>query len=460
MPRPRPNPIPVPFPRDRVLEIAKNLTNPSIVIVKPGNRTKKINTRWLGYLVMESLSKYQSGQRQFGRSAKSFDGAMKPIFDKLASNRVKRIRLNQLVDTYQQSIRGRVRRVINNEPVTEFLKSKSAVRFSTCAKELLAAGLIADAIKLETTPTIEDRQCRRIYTTLSSVYCHDDSEWSADEPYIMTGAELFDEMGTWEKDTELSNYAGGVSSGNFVEFEPPSINKIFDWRLENPADGLSLSPVTAVSTITLMEHDQGDKEQYYNAFKAGYAAAKLLLNIAAGTTGGPVGIAIGVISIIVSLALALDGEDELGTVAIRYDDVLGESGPVTQYVKETIKGRHKGNYYKYDFSVLYTSEDYSCPVRVPFGITGPKRRTVYVDRGPAKGGYAIVCPAPLRDIKWKVAPIGATVQIQGKRYTKISFRLPGTYQVSVTAKEQSGIASHSKSMTVTVNQGQRSGPYQ
>jgi hypothetical protein len=253
------------------------------------------------------------------------------------------------------------------------------------------------------------------------------------------------------RETECSEYGGSVDPGDDVVFRPTSINTLFDWRIENPSDNLSLWPVTALCTITLMEHDQGSKEQTYQAFKAAFSAVKLLMEIAGGTAGGPVGIALSLVSILVSLALALDGDDELGTFGIRFDDVLAGPSEKSEELKHVVEGHHKGNYFKYEFTVQYNHKDYSCPVEVPFGISGPNKRTIPYMGGMIEGGYAIECPSPLHQIQWKVTPSQATgITQQGERYTRIRWHHDGTYTVSVTAKEQSGIQTHSAQMTVTV----------
>jgi len=433
-------------------EAVKRLAKPSFVRVNRNFRTSRVDTKWLGLLVLESVRKYSLNPETYGNKPKSFNFAMKRFLAQVSGNQTRRSNLTRLIKAYERGPRrGILRTRIGELYAPEYLSRKGDVQFQNCVKDMLSRGKIAAAVTQLGEPSIDDRQCRHIIAKLTKVHCHNDSEWSSDEPYIMTGASISDSTGTWMRETECSNYAGNVDPGDDVVFTPATINSLFNWRIENPSDNLSLWPVTALCTITLMEHDQGTKERTYQAFKAAYSATKLLIAIAQGTAGGPVGIALALISILFSLALALDGDDELGTLGMRFDDVLGGSSEKSIELKHVIEGHHKGNYYKYEFTVNYSHKDYSCPVEVPFGIRGPKNRTIPYMGGIIEGGYAIESPSPLHQIEWKVSPSQATgILQQGKRYTRIRWHHDGTYTVSVTAKEQSGIQTHSAQMTVTV----------
>ena len=431
---------------------AERIAKTSFVRVKPDFQTKRVDTKWLGFLVLESLRKYASRPETFGKKPSSFNKAMEPLLTQICKNRTRRSNLSKLIEAYERGPRSRVRKYIGRTKVTRYLARKGEVPFLNCTRDMFLNRLIPYAVTLKDEPSIDDRQCRRIYAVLTNVHCHENSEWTADEPYLITGASLSDFTGTWEKETECSNYAGSVDPGDDINFSPPSIKKLFDWRIENPSDDLSLWPVTALCTITLMEHDQGDKERAYHAFRAAYSIANLLVGIATGATGGPVGVAIAIVSILVSVLLSLDGEDELGTVGLRFDNVLGGSSPAPQDLKQVIEGKHKGNYYKYEFSIQYTGDDYDCPVGVPFWITGADKRTIPYAGGTTHGGYAIVCPSPLHQIVWSVSPPYAIINQQGKRYTRIQWHTPGIYTVSATAKEQSGIQTHYSEMKVNVEE--------
>ena len=433
-------------------EAAKRLAKASFVRVSQKFRTSKADTRWLGLLVLESARKYNLDHAAFGNKPKSVNLVMKKFLTQVCRNQTRRSNLTRLVEAYERGPRRAIAgRRIGELYAPEYLSRKGDVQFQNCVKDMIAKRTLAAAVAQLGEPSIDDRQCRHITARLTKVHCHEDSEWSSDEPYILTGASLSDPTGTWMRETGCSEYGGNVDPGDDVVFRPATINNLFDWRIENPSDNLSLWPVTALCTITLMEHDQGDKERTYQAFKAAYSATKLLIAIAQGTAGGPVGIALALISILFSLALALDGDDELGTLGIRFDDVLGGTSEKSIELKHVIDGHHIGKRYKYAFTVHYSHEDYSCPVEVPFGIRGPKNRTIPYMGGVIEGGYAIECPSPLHQIEWKVTPSQATrITQQGKRYTRIQWHHGGTYTVSVTAKEQSGIQTHAAEMSVTV----------
>lgn len=445
-------------------DVARRLSRTSFLRFRTGLQTERIDTKWLGFLTLESLRKYykviskDQSQDLFGNVDLSFNKAMKQMFIEIGGlDRTRKTNLKNLIAAYEKDHRGELGKQGSPDkptPTAKYLERIADVKFSDCVAQMYKDKFIGKNIKLDDAPSIEDQQCRHIRAILTDVYCRDDSEWSSDEPYLITGASLSDFTGVWFKKTGCSNIHGNVDPGDHINFTPPSINKLFDWRVVNPSDELSLWPVTALCTITLMEHDQSDQDRVYQAFKAAYSTARLLVAISTGSAGGPVGVAIALACIFISVILALDGDDELSTIPIRIDDVLGGDAIPEQNLIERIKGRHKGNNYKYDFSIKITGEDYSCPVPAPFGIIGPSSRMIPYRGGVTFGGYSISCPDALHMISWRVSPAGASIGQQEKRYTKISFHREGQYKVLVTAKSRGGIPkTYEDEISVSVDVG-------
>jgi len=455
------------MPRPTHIEdVVRRLTETSFLRIRPDLQTERIDTKWLGFLALESLRKYykviikDQSPELFGNVDLSFNKAMKWMFSEIGGlDRNRKLNLKKVIEAYEKGHRGELGKQKSSDkptPTAGYLERIADVKFSNCAAQMYKDRFINKDIKLNDVPSIDDQQCRHIRAILTDVYCHDDSEWTSDEPYLITGASLSDFTGVWFEKKSCSDIHGSVDRGDHINFKPPSINKLFDWRVVNPSDDLDLSlwPVTGLCTITLMEHDQSDKERVFQAFKAAYSTANLLIAIATGATGGPVGVAIALACIFISVILALDGDDELNTIPIRIDDVLGGDSIPTQNLTPRIEGSHKGNEYRYDFSINITGEDYSCPIPAPFKMIGPSSRMIPYQGGDTIGGYAISCPDPLRMISWSVSPAGASIGQQGKRYTRISFHREGQYKVSVTAKSRGGIPkTYEAEISVSVTEG-------
>lgn len=439
-------------------EIVKRLTNPSFIRVKPNLITQTVKTKYLGVMLMESLCSYQENPATFGYKDRSFNAVMKAFLDKnIGSNpRAKRAKaLAKIIHAYKAGPRIAFKNnKVGRSTLPAYLARKGNAQFHNAVSDMQIQRvdgrrpLIPAAIVIPEASPMDDRRCRRIQAHLQEVFCDDRSEASTDELYFMTGATLSDFTGTWEEHTRLSDRIDGVDDPNPVPLPEP-FKRLFDFKIQNPGDAYSLSPLTALCTITLMERDQSSRQRVYSAFQAAYNAANLLAAIAQGTAGGPVGVAIAVATILILLILALDGDDELGTVAFRFDDVLASNAPPSKILEGVIDDSQKGNHYRYLFTVRYQSTDYDCPVDPPFRIVGPTERTIR-NMVPTWGGYALISPVPVENIEWRVTPAGATVGQQGKRYTSIHFSRSGTFTVSVSADPQAGGVTLTDTHTVQV----------
>ena len=430
----------------QVANTLQRITSAEFMRVGREMRARSVSVPMLGFLVLESLRKYFVDPRQFGNTRRSFDCGMKPFFDYLAFHTDdRRNRIKELVSLYEQRIRTRMRRRVDGRPAADYLADIGKnIAFSECAKDLFTKGLVPPGVQIEGSP--QQFLLRNIKATITKIHCADPEEVLHDEVYFFTGASLADFTGNWKKNTAASALANGIGAGDNVPLSPSGVDTLFDWELVKPSEDIALPPVTAVCSISLLEHEHGDTRRIYEAFSAAYSTAKLLAAIGAGTAGGPLGIATALVGILVSLAIALDGDDELGSVVFRFDDVLGGPPIATAASLEGIvEGSHLGNNYKYKVILNYAEQDR--PGSYPgFEVTGTGNLKIRDMVGGATGLFRIASDAQLSDISWTASAlslepppaIGSPCICGGgsERETTVEFRQPGSYTVQASAYDQ------------------------
>lgn len=453
MPRPTPIPTRLPAPHlprpsgspTKAEKTLRQIIRSSFIKVNRERQASEVSTEWLPILVLESLRKYAQSPDTFGRTRRSFDRATHEYFNYLYSYPAWKAQLDALQDKYEP-LRQSIENKIGTDKIPKYLsKTGSNDIFMDCADKMISNGLISRGVPLPTGSTSSEIECRRIVAGLSEIHCINPEEIRNDEPYFFTGTTLFDATGNLDSPkTQDSKVARGIGAGDNVPLLPEAIAMLFTKDLIKPSEAISVSPVTLLCSVSLMEHEHGNTERIYQAFKAGYQTAKLLMAFAGGTTGGPIGIAIAVVGILISLAIALDGDDQLGDVIFRFDDVLGGDECSTLPFEKIIDGSHWGNRYKYKITINYRSIDFTCPSLPDLSVSGPGTRTIRWEGEGTEGGYGLNYDGQVEEIVWKADALEladpelpthntAFIPQNGERYARVHFRLPGTYKVSVTA---------------------------
>jgi hypothetical protein len=452
-------------------EALKQILNSKFTRIKANYSTQDVSTKWLGYLVMESLCAYRDNPSAFGQESRSFDAVIKKFVDdnvgsKPRATRVKN--LNRILDSYRRP-RGPRQRLalkrVGRSSGVQYLGRKGRAIFSHTAADLFVKRIngkriLPAGVALPDGPAITEFNHRNIQGDLKSVYCANRSETSTDEIYLLTGAVLFDKTGTWKTTTDyMPDSDEDVSAGNEVEF-PEDLNPLFFWNIVKPPDGTLVSPKSTACTVTIMEEDQSNRQRIVSAYQAAYTAGKLLSQLAAGSAGGPFGIAIAVVNILILLLLALDGDDELGTAAFRFDNLLTSDVPADFDRSFAVSGSQKGNSYRYIVKVRYRAQDFFAPKDYSCRIDGPSSLTLQDPGKGVKGRYKVhpssignVQPS-IESIKWSVTPhAGTSVAPQGTRSTYIKFRHTGTFVIKVTAKVEGTSTTVTDTHRVGVDKG-------
>jgi hypothetical protein len=436
-------------------EALQRILNPSFTRIRANQTTQTVSTKWLGYLLMESLCSYRDNPSTFGHNPLSFDSVIKRFVDDNigSSPRSRRVKnLNRLVTEYERP-RGPRQRLalkrVGRRSAAKYLAQKGRSIFKNSVADMRVQRIgrqrvLSDAVFLPEAASVLEKNHRNIQADLHSIVCKLRSEVSDDEVYFLTGAMLFDETGEWRTNNNYTRR--GDESGDIdappqcnVEFRD-YLNPLFSWSIYKPSS--PHAPVSAACSITLMEQDQSDRDRVYKGFQAAYQSAQLLSSLVAGTAAGPVGIAFAIASILVSVIQALDGDDLLGTADFRFDNVLSSPAPSDFKLSKEVGGFQKGNGYRYIFEVRYRSQDfdvpnpdYSCRIS---GRPSLKLR----DAGQAvKAKYKMVVSSvgnvqtQVENIRWSVTPHqGTEVVTPTMRDTYIKFRHDGSYLIKVTAK--------------------------
>jgi hypothetical protein len=441
--------------RMRPEEVLKLLLNQSFTRVKPTGGTQKVSTKWLGYLVMESLCAYARDPMTFGQNRRSFDAVMKGFIEQngLNSRRSRRGRnLAILLDAYYNNPSNRPghkylsKRKVGRSSADKYFERKARTIFKSAVTDMRSRTIdrkqiLPDGIFLERGVSTLQSYSRHIQADLQSVIAENRSEASDDEIYLLTGAMLLDSTGKWNVLTDgMRDDTGDIDAPppRDVDF-PDHLNPLFAWNILKPPNNAVTAPVYAVASITVMEHDNTDRDRVIAAFEAAYETAKLIASLVAGTAGGPVGIAIAIANILYNVIIALDGDDLLGTAEYRFDNVLAAPAPKDFQLDKYILGTQHGNPYRYVTRVRYRSEDFAAPTDFSCRIVGASYLSL-VAGGVVKAPYKVVVSSigntyvQLEDIKWKVTPATGQTRVtrQGQRHTHVQFDMTGSFVVEVT----------------------------
>jgi hypothetical protein len=331
------------------------------------------------------------------------------------------------------------KRRVHDVVLPEYLSMLAAdTEFGRCVEKLISAGLLSDRLLIPTDDHTEVVY-RRMMAKVLQIKCENPEEsdisyYPGDEIYCLNSGALFDASGYWNRQSRRSDVDNGVKAGFPVELKPRGAEVLLSAQVQN-GDDHPWFPLSAMCSVTLVEHEFGDVDQVFEAFGIAYSAAEVLKAACLGTAAGAVGAAAAVGNLLLTLAIALDGEDELGTVVYRIDDIL--TGANRHELRhEDIAGSHLGNDYRYGVSVTFDTWD-ETGERPTFTVKGP--HNLHTTNEWATAHFEIECEAQLRCIRWSAPHSTAQaaegeVLYQGQRETSIRFEIPyGLYDVSVSA---------------------------
>lgn len=414
-------------------------------------RAIEVQTGVLGEMLLESLRKYTEQRDQFGRVKGSLDAFLKPVFDTMLSDATRRDRAASLlreaksIDPVSRQLsatyRGpRTRRADANLLELKARRKHLALigkeqRLEDALKDLVNRGLLQKEILLED-ESPETVVYRHLKANLREVRCEDPEEIvfgstdPGDEIYVITSASVFDARGVYESNPDVSDVDTGVQAGDTVDLLPARIATMLDDRMLNGPDDPRLSPLYVGLSVSVIEHEYSDIERVRATVTVIWSSAKLM---AAAVTGNLGAVVNALSDLLRAIAVLLDGDDELGTVAYVADDVL--TGPnLDEVISRPIRDSHLGNDYEYIVNLELTSQDVAPEPgeTVELRLSGDQNLRSTSER--VTGRYRIRPNAQVKDIHWSADPPQVTeVLEQDQLDTRIKFKIWGDYTVSVRA---------------------------
>jgi hypothetical protein len=446
----------------------ERLASAEMILLDRRLMARRVRAPALATLVLASYRKFLARPPGFGGRKGSLDAVLLPFFARLRSDERAAQVNSALVGLHDRRV-ARLRSARGTEsPDLYYERLSGEVDFGECVNvlardRLLPAELMADgASATAVTPF------RRIHATLTEIRCEEPEETLAlpspgDEVYFLSGGTLFDAEGTWSETTHCSDVTSPVIDMpplNVVRLQPAGVERMLNARLRRPdARDAQALPVTAQWSVTLVEHEYGDTKRIYEAFNAAYTAGKLLAALAAGSATG-VGVVFAIVGILTSLAIALDGDDELGTAAFLFQDVT--AGPTVDLaLAADVAGSNLGNEYRYVVQTRLFTEDELGPAP-EVSIRGDV--SLWASGQSSVGSYTAAFAGRMRAIRWSARAVqvpdllGApTILVQGEPSTRIQFRGPGVYEVSVSAVDEVDSRPLADACTVLFRSAQTSG---
>lgn len=444
------------------------LTSAELTILDRRLVAQRIRTPALVTLVLASYRKFLARQPGFGARKGSLDAVLKPYFARLRSDdRAAQVNTT-LVGLHDRRI-ARLRSGRGSEsPQLYYERLSGEVDFGECLNVLAHDRLLPGELMANGASSTTVTPFRRIHATVTEIRCEEPEETLAmpspgDEIYFLSGGTLFDAEGTWSETTHCSDVTSpvlDVPPFNVVRLQPTGVERMLDARLRRPdAHDVLALPVTAQWSVTLVEHEYGDTKRIYEAFNAAYTAGKLLAALAAGSATG-VGVVIAIVGILTSLAIALDGDDELGTAAFLFENVT--AGPTVDVtLAADVAGKNLGNAYRYVVQTrLFTEEEVGPALEV--SIRGDV--SLWATGQSAVGSYTAAFAGRMRGVRWSARAVQVpdllgppTVLVQAEPSTRIQFRGPGVYEVSVSATDEADGRPLADACTVLFRSAQSSG---
>jgi hypothetical protein len=446
----------------------ERLASAELILLDRRLMARRIRAPALATLVLASYRKFLARQPGFGGRRGSLDAVMQPFFARLRSDERAAQVNSALVGLHDRRV-ARLRSGRGREsPDLYYERLSGEVDFGECVNALVRDRLLPAELMADGESSTTATPFRRIHATLTEIRCEEPEETLAmpspgDEVYFLSGGTLFDAEGTWSETTHCSEVTSPVLDVpplNVVRLKPAGVERMLDARLRRPdAHDAKALPVTAHWSVTLVEHEYGDTKRIYEAFNAAYTAGKLLAALAAGSATG-VGVVIAIVGILTSLAIALDGDDELGTAAFLFEDVT--AGPTVDLaLSADVAGRNLGNEYRYVVQTRLFTEDEVGPapeVRIRGDVS------LLSTGQSAVGSYTAAFAGRMHAIRWSARAVqvpdllGApTILVQAEPSTRIQFRGPGVYEVSVSAVDEVDGRPLADACTVLLRSTQTSG---
>lgn len=405
--------------------------------VEAGVVKERIDVPILGALVMESLSKHVTAGRVSPTGIKSLHGLLFPFFRNAPINDATR----ELVKAYRKAISGDTKRVAGI-PLADYVAKVVTLPLGDCLKSLLDNGLLPSSFVVNA-GNISLVLNRQIHAQVQTLTCVNPEELGEDEIYVVNTGTIYDATGIWNSRVHASSVYEDIGGDDIVDLTKEE-KFLMDFSAQNGPDGQN--SVSAMCSMTVIEHEYGDIDKIKAALNAAYTAGRMIAAVGAATgpVGGAIAVGVAIPSLLLSLAVFLDGDDELGSFALRFDNFL--DGPTwDKKFSLRIGGTHLLNDYRYKASLRAFTEDVlGQPPQL--SITGKSTVVSTQLEGPTHAAYRLNCAAELRNIDWSVQWTGTgsgTLALgQGptlsagnsQREVTVTFRFVGNYRVSVSAK--------------------------
>ena len=435
-------------------EVVRRVTRSSFVRVRPGRTPETVSTRWIGYLVLESLSAHRRARRdgrlgQFGSERRPLDAVLKALLESQVSGgpRSRRVRnLNAILDAWERRRGPRhrlTRRLVGRTPAHRYLRHKSRAKFGDAAEDMLrrkvgTRKMVPAGVALCSGVPAGYSGHRDFSVWLRSIR-RTAGHATDDAVYFLTASALTDATGTWHQATNcMTGAANGIDDGHAMPI-PDEARTLCDWRMMLPDEAGGAGTTGALCIVALMQDGGSHRERVYGVFRAAVSAGRVLASRLQREGGGAVGVATAVVGVLARLLLALDDDDELATAVYRFDGVLQPHALGCGDRELNVAGARRDGDYAYLVGIRYSGTDVYTRGSIECAIAGPGALTLD-DAGPSTQGryeakiVSLSEPVPVDSIRWTVAPPRAEILKQGRRETAIRFTRMGDYVINVSAE--------------------------
>ena len=394
----RPSPTPTPSkppintwpnpPRIKPLRInaeyaIPNLLNRRLQINAKG-KVQEVSISPIAMLVLESANRYLNSPKSFGRKSGTIDRVLKRFFSRAFDTKKKKESFKRGYKVYDK-VAPLAPLKVGNRRLTTFCKTQAPIipvkesfqKFmasNVLSKKYLVPGgiynnldLCRKSIEAETLSIVcnnpEEIQTPKEVQVCWWYYSFSDWRWkkacvwvhnplydiwcSGDEIYFTVFGAVFsaDKILYKNSRTSLLTEHVGTARGHKKRptIGPHQCRYPIQYRLHQRSTTGRLPAYYAYYAITLFEHEHSDAERRNALAAAAWDTVEIATDL---LSGNFIGAAIDLGSLLYHLAVALDEDDNLLSVAYRFDNI-GAIDDVEYPKTATISDTHWGNYYEY-----------------------------------------------------------------------------------------------------------------
>lgn len=338
--------------------------------------TKNVSLTPLSMLILESARRYLDDQKAFGKSSKTLDEALRPVFiEMFASDKHKSAAdagfavYNTLADQTAMTVANKKLRAYCGT-VPSHTPLQSVLEEFTHTKGLdftaLEAGKVVPTSKwkgrasakldgIECTDP-EEQQVPKYILGIPAINPAFEKLGSGDEIYYATFGAVYSKDGYSERTSYVSKVTKhvGTSEGHVKNLKIPDILKypVYCELDKSTLPMLSLPPHNVTYSFTLFEREYSDKERRQAIAKAAMDATEAVISL---LTLDWIGFGVNIAQLLYDLAIALDNDDLLGSRAFHFGDIFNmQLG--TRDTTVSFSGTHLLNKYSYIVSSHFTLE--------------------------------------------------------------------------------------------------------